>query len=227
MIRKGFSAKDVQVMLWNNRMISIRSRREIPRFLILVLLQTACQNSFDVSGDLFRQKKAVIKSLNLLSARPKDEVIVTGTNLSNNLEVSVNDKPVVFRLTGSNSGTFVVPMDFGMGVQAVEFKLRGRIIAKFPLVNAASVESLPTLSISRKDVCDTYIFKTPEGELVKGASRCGYPTVDCVKDGQTDCKASEKFPAIAKSKFPGNTQGGQITSGVSGTAASEPSQCIE
>lgn len=192
---------------------------------ILVAMQIACDGGLYVSGASALKKKVVVESLSLLAANPKDEVVISGKNLTKDLEVTVNGSPVAFNLKDSTSDSFIVPDDLGLGIQAIVFAYKGNAVGKFPLMNAASVESLPTLSISPDSVCNTFIFKDPLGKLMKGKGNCDDVITVCTRDGQTHCKAVAGLPAVSKVNVAAKILSGQLAGGVNGTAPSETSQC--
>lgn len=181
---------------------------------------TNCNNSLSVSGDM-KSKTTSIQSFDRLSAKPGEIVTVSGTNLTDDLDVLVNGIPAVFHRIDSKSGTVEMPATMEEGMVRITFSRKSKAIANIPLMNGNSVESMTPTTVPLDSVCDSYIIKTASNDLARGKANCSRQGTLCTQEGQSDCKATENFPAVVKVDLADKIVEGQSMAGVAGTATAD------
>lgn len=184
--------------------------------LLLLITLTACNNSLSVSSG----QRAGTTSINLdrLSAKPGEVITITGTNLTDDLEVLVNGEPAVFHRIDDKTGTIEMPADMESGLVRVSFSRKSKSVATIPLMNGNSVDTLSPMTVPLESICDSYIIKTAENELVRGKADCTRRQTICSEEGQSDCKTTANVPAVVKADLADKVVEGQTVAGVSGNA---------
>ena len=167
-----------------------------------------------------------VTGLDRLSAKPGEEVKVTGRNLTSRLAVDVEGKSVDLKVSDAKNGSFALPADIATGFVQVTFRKDETVLAKFPLVNGDTPDTTMTIAAPANLICSDMIFKDAQGELTRGERNCSETPAPCTRDGQTDCLATEDAPSALKTGLNAKVLSGQTVAGVSGSAALRPSDCV-
>lgn len=185
---------------------------------LLIMTTSACDSALNVSGGESGAKIA-IDGFDRLSAKPGETVTVTGANLTDDLQVSVNGKPATFRRIDEKSGTIEMPSDIDPGLLKVSFSFKSKKLTSITLMNGNSIDNMSTLNIPLDNICNSFIVKIADGELARGKASCNGAQAVCSRDGQTDCKTNAAFPAVAKAGLAAKVLAGKTLAGVSGQAS--------
>jgi hypothetical protein len=184
---------------------------------LAMIAATACNSPLAVSGN-DPTKTATINSLDQLSAKPGDELTIKGTNLSEGIEVLVNNVPANFHRIDSKSATVEIPPNVDPGLIKITFSDRGKQVGAVTVMNSNSIEAMSRISIPLDNICDSYIVKDDSGDLARGKAKCNLLQNLCTTEGQTGCTTSADVPSAAKSHIASSVLQGQTVAGVSGTA---------
>lgn len=188
--------------------------------MLLLLILTACNNSLSVTNDLSTTGIS-IKGLDRLSAKPGEIVTVTGSNLTDDIEVLVNGTPAKFQRIDNKSGTIEMPADLEAGLVRITFSRKSKPISSLPLMNGNSIENMSPTTAPLDSICDSYIIKTENGELARGNANCKGEQALCQQDGQSECTTTADFPAVVKDGLATKVIEGQSVAGVNGTATAD------
>lgn len=185
--------------------------------LAFLLALASCDSTLNVSGG-GGSSGTSIGGLDRLSAKPGEVVTITGTNLTDKIEVIVNDKPAKFTRIDSKTGTVEIPADVDPGLLYVSFSVNNKAIVSLPIMNGNSVDKMLPVSVPLNSICDSYIIKNESGDLSRGYANCKGQKVLCGTSGQSRCSTTDEFPAVVKGDLAGKILAGKSLIGVNGEA---------
>ena len=192
--------------------------------LVCLLHLVSCESELMVSSP--GKPVSAITSLDRLSVKPGDEVVVSGRNLTTKITVDVGGKLADLKLSDKKNGSFILPDDTSPGLVQVVFKKGEISIATFPLLNGDNLEEVPISVVPLASVCDSYIVKDKNGDLQRGEAKCGEQLPVCTSDGETNCRATDDYPVSQKAGLAAKILIGQTVAGVSGAATLRPANCV-
>lgn len=182
--------------------------------VLLSVQVIGCSSDLQVSA-ISRGNQAAIESVDRLSAREGETVVVTGKNLSGDLQAYVNGAVAEIEKIDATTVKIKMPPDMDPGLVKISFKNKERLVGSVTVMNSDSVESMAPASIPLANVCDSFIVKTEKGDLARGLATCAkVPT--CTYEGQLDCVTSGKYAAIEKSTIPSKVSAGKSLLGIPG-----------
>ena len=111
------------------------------------LLLLSCSGNDALRVNLGMSGSVSVFGLDGLEAKPGEEVVVKGQNLSAKVLIEVESKSTELRVLDSSSASFVVPTDAAKGLLTVTFIKGGRTLAKLPLMNSEAIEGLSAASV--------------------------------------------------------------------------------
>ncbi len=154
-----------------------------------------------------------ITSIKPLVAKPGQEVVVAGTNLTNDIQLRIGDQSVALTNADGTSAKFIMPMTPRAGAFAVTVgrhdQSGGEVAAaaKFLLADSAG-DAYPIYMAAAEDICAPTAFRDGAGELQVGLKDCSPIAVDL-----SNLTAA-------------NIKTGVTINGVTGTLIPSPSHCM-
>ena len=195
---------------------------KLAKLLLVLLLLVSCDTALIVGPET---SQPTISGLSQVTAKPGDEVAVTGKNLTSKIKVKVNGEAADFTLQDITRGSFILPADTAEGMVAVAIMLNSKTLSTYSLLNGDPSAAVSAIIPSASTTCSDVIYKDATGELVRGERNCGETLVACTTDGQTNCAATDEVPGALKSGLAAKVLTGQTVAGVSGSAALRPADC--
>lgn len=160
----------------------------------------------------------VINALSALAARPGEVVEVSGQNLIDGMEVTVNGILAELTVTSAIQASFVMPDRAGIGLVDVAVMIGDRTVKTLSLISDGAGDGVPFAMFSPDQVCQGLKFRNASGAIQQGSKVCTQPSA-CTADGSGACVVDgTTFKAANVTNLAGtDIRSGITIAGISGT----------
>jgi hypothetical protein len=169
-----------------------------------------------------------VTSIKPLVAKPGQEIVVGGVNLTSDVKLRIGDQNVPWRSTDGTTATFLMPITPRSGAFKITVGRNGdqpgviEAAARF-MLSDSSDDAVPIYMAKPEDICAPNAFRDGDGVLQIGVKNCdGTALPDCSGDGQTGCVANMDYPSATAAGLQAKIIAGNTVAGVNGSVTLPP-----
>lgn len=144
----------------------------------------------------FKNPPLELKNIHPLVSKPGENIKISGKYLSDNIKVTINNKPISdYKFISSNEISFSMPA-LSVGIKKVNVANNSKSGNLNIFSNSGSLDH-PIITMNKEDVCQGITYYNSNGDILSGEKNCTGPAyVACSENGQNGCITSDTYKPL-------------------------------